>query len=145
MLKMKPEEREIQGFDDWILVAFLLNNLDSKYKEFVHRLVTQLDDIPNSDKTVTLLHQEDRLQKRDLKEQAMAAAMKKFNKSQEEKKHASYNESSRGGRASGRGRGNNSNTRQFWSSYRQESQQQQLQRGRGRSRIYQGAQCRLMA
>ena len=33
--------------DDWMLVALLLNNLDSKYKEFFHRLVTQLDDMPN--------------------------------------------------------------------------------------------------
>ena len=54
--------------DDWILVSILLNNLDVKYKEFVHRLVTQLDGIPDFDRTVTLLLREDRLQKHLFKE-----------------------------------------------------------------------------
>ena len=54
--------------DDWILVSILLKNLGVKYKEFVHRLVTQLDDSPDFDRIVTLLHEEDRRQKRDRKE-----------------------------------------------------------------------------
>ena len=45
------------GLDDWILVALLLNNLDSKFKDFVHRLVTQLDDVPDFDRIVTLLRE----------------------------------------------------------------------------------------
>lgn len=95
--------------DDSILMALLLNNLDSKYKEIIHNLVTQLDDMPNFDKVVTLLHEEDdRLLKRE--EQAMAAAMRKFNREQEEKKNAGSNESGRVGRISGRGRGNNSDS-----------------------------------
>ena len=56
---------------------------------------------------VAVLHAEDRLQKRDHKEQTMAAAMRKFNKEQEEKKNTGSGESNRGGRNSGRGRGNN--------------------------------------
>ena len=51
--------------EEWILVAILLNNLDHKYKDFVRRMVTSLDDIPNFDKLVVLLHEEDRLLKRD--------------------------------------------------------------------------------
>ena len=49
--------------DDWILISILLKGLDVKYKEFVHRLVIQLDGIPDFDRIVTLLHEEDRLQK----------------------------------------------------------------------------------
>ena len=108
--KSKDLKRMGAPIDDWILVALLLNNLDSKYKDFVHRLVTSLDDVPNFDKIVTLLHEEDRLQKRDNKESAMAAALRKFNKDQEEKKNARSNDASRGGRGSGRGRGNAGNT-----------------------------------
>ena len=95
--------------EDWILVALLLNNLDSKYKDFVHRLLVQLDDTPDFDKIVSLLHEEDRLLKRDIKEQAMAAAMKKFNKEQEDEKNprSHSNDSGWGGRKSTRGRGNN--------------------------------------
>ena len=98
------------AIDNWILVALLLNNLDTKYKDFIHRLVTQLDDIPNFNKIVTLLHEEDRLLRKDVKEQAMAASLKRFHKEQEEKKNSrSGNDSGRGGKASGRGRGNNNN------------------------------------
>lgn len=87
--------------DDWILVSILLNNLYVKYKKYVHCLVTQLDDMPDSDRIVTLLHEEERLQKRHQKEQALAA-----------KRNARPSESSRGdstnrgGRNSGRGREN---------------------------------------
>ena len=91
--KSKDLKRMGAPIDEWILVTLLLNNLDSNFKDFVHRLVTQLDDLPDFDKIVTLLHEEDRLLKRD-------------HKKQEDKKTRS-NESSRGGRNSGRGRGSN--------------------------------------
>lgn len=79
-IKSKDLKRMGALIDGWILVALLLNNLDGKYKDFVHRLVLQLDDMPDFDKIVTLLHEEDRLLKRDNKEQAMAVAMKKYHK-----------------------------------------------------------------
>lgn len=96
--------------DSWILVTLLLKNLDGKYKDFVHRLVTQLDDTPDFDKIVTCLYEEDRRLKRDNKDQAMAAAMKKYNKEQEEKKASRGNNSNnRGRRKTGRGRGGHNN------------------------------------
>lgn len=66
--KSKDLKRMGAPIDEWILVALLLNNLDSKYKDFVHRLITSLDDVLNFDKIVTLLDEEDRLLKRDNKE-----------------------------------------------------------------------------
>lgn len=78
--KAKDLKRMEASIEDWILVALLLNNLNSKYKDFVHRLVTQLDNILDFDKIVTLLHEEDRLLKRDIKKQAMIASMRKFQK-----------------------------------------------------------------
>ena len=113
--KSKDLKRMGATIDSWILVALLLNNLDGKYKDFVHRLVTQLDDMPDFDKIVTLLHEEERLLKRDTKEIAMAAAVKRFQKEQEEKKKGNTNSNSgRGGRNTGQGRGgsnnNNNNT-----------------------------------
>lgn len=109
--KAKDLKRMRAPIEDWILVILLLNNLDSKYKDFVHRLVTQLDNMPDFDKIVTLLHEEDRLLKRDVKEQAITASMKRFQKEQEDKKNSrsNHNDSGRGGRTSGRGRGNNNN------------------------------------
>lgn len=110
--------------DEWILVALLLNNLNSKFKKFVHCLLTTLDDVPNFDKIVTLLHKEERLLKREVEESAKAAALKRFNKEQEDKKKSRGNHnnnsrgngnnnsgSGRGGRNSGGGRGcSNNNT-----------------------------------
>ena len=89
--KSKDLKRMGAPIDSWILAALLLNNLDGKYKDFVYCLVTQLDDLPDFDKIVTLLHEEDCLLKRDNKEQAMAASMKRYQKDQEEKKTARGN------------------------------------------------------
>ena len=66
--KAKDLKRMRAPIEDWILITLLLNNLDSKYKDFVYRLITQLDDMPDFNKIVTLLHEEDRLLKRDVKE-----------------------------------------------------------------------------
>ena len=103
--KSKDLKRMGAPIADWILVALLLNNLDSKFKDFVHRLITRLDELPDFDEIVTILHEEDRLQKRDNKDQAMAAAMRKFQKEQDEKKSKSNN-SNRGGRNPSTSRGN---------------------------------------
>ncbi|CAF9916357.1 hypothetical protein IMSHALPRED_003053 [Imshaugia aleurites] len=88
-IRTKSEElkRMGAGIDEWILVSLLLNNLGIKYKDFVHRQLTQSIDPPDFDKVVTLLHEEDRL-KRDNKEQAMAAASRNFKKKKEEKKNS---------------------------------------------------------
>ena len=47
--------------DDWILTSMLLHNLGTKYKDFVHRLLTQLSELPDFDRIVALLHEESRL------------------------------------------------------------------------------------
>ena len=108
--KSKDLRRMGAPIDSWILVALPLNNLDGKYKDFVHRLVTQLNDLPDFDKIVTLLHEKDRLLKRDNKEQAMVAAMRRYQKEQGEKKIVKgKNNQGRGGRPPGRGRGGNNN------------------------------------
>ena len=85
-IKSKDLKRMGAPIDDWILVALLLNNLDAKYKDFAHRLITQLGNLPDFDQIVNYLHEEDRLLKRDNKDQAMAAAMKKFQKEQDDRK-----------------------------------------------------------
>ena len=54
--------------DDWILISILLNNLDGKFRDFVHRLLTTLDNLSNFDKIVIILYEEDRLLKRDNKD-----------------------------------------------------------------------------
>ena len=66
--------------NSWILIALLLNNLNEKYKNFIHRLIIQLDDIPNFNKIVTLLYKKKRLLKRNIKEIAIIAAIKRFQK-----------------------------------------------------------------
>ena len=111
-IRTKSQDLKRMGapIDSWILVALLLNNLDGKYKDFVHCLVTQLNDLPDFGKIVTLLHEKDRLLKRDNEEQAMATAMRRYQKEQEEKKIVKGNNNQgRGGRPSGRGRGGNNN------------------------------------
>lgn len=103
--KSKDLKRMGAPIDSWILVALLLNNLDSKYKDFVHRQVVSLDEMPDFDKIVTLLHEEDRLLKKDNKEQAMAAAMKRFHKEQEDKKASKGGTSNRNSNTNSSGRG----------------------------------------
>ena len=110
--KAKDLKRMGAQIDDWILVWILLNNLDGKFRDFVHRLLTTLDELPNFDKIVTTLHEEDRLLKRDNKDQAMAAAMKRYQKEQEDKKASKSNNSgsntNNSNSNSTRGKGNNS-------------------------------------
>ena len=111
--KSKNLNRMEARIDEWILVSLLLNNLDIKYKNFVHRTITSLNEVPDFDKIVTLLHEEERLLKRDTKEQAMAAAMKRFKQEEDEKKTSGRGNSNRG-RGSTRGRGGrNNNTTQL--------------------------------
>ena len=58
----------------------LLNNLNSKYKDFVYRILTQLNDVLNFDKFVTLFYKKNRLFKKDIKEIIMIAIIKKYHK-----------------------------------------------------------------
>ena len=103
--KAKELKRMSAPIPDWILVTMLLNNLDGKFKEFVHRLLVHMKDkTPEFDEIVALLYEEERLLKKDTKEQALFTAMKKFNKDQDEKKRASlFNRGGSGGNS------NNSN------------------------------------
>ena len=108
--KSKDLSRIRARIDEWILVSLLLNNLDIKYKDFVHRTITSLNEVPDFDKIVTLLHEEERLLKRDTKEQAMAAAMKRFKQEEDEKKVSDRgNSNSNRDRDSTRDRGGRNN------------------------------------
>ena len=101
--KAKELNRMSAPIPDWILVTMLLNNLDGKFKEFVHRLLVHMKDkTPDFDEIVALLYDEERLLKKDTKDQALFKAMKKFNRDQEDKKRSSS--SKKGGSG-----GNNSN------------------------------------
>ena len=86
--KSKDLKRMGAPIADWILVALLLNNLGTKFKDFLHRLVTQFDDVPDFDRIVTLLHVEERLIERYNKESATTAAMKRFQEDQEKRKNS---------------------------------------------------------
>ena len=58
----------------------LLNNLNNKYKNFVHRILTQLNDILNFNKLITLFYKENRFFKKNIKEIIMIAIMKRYYK-----------------------------------------------------------------
>ena len=66
---------------DWILVSILLNNLDDKYIDFVHRIVVKATGEPDFEEVVKLLYKEDRQAKREVVSTAMAAARAKAQKS----------------------------------------------------------------
>lgn len=111
--KSKDLKRMGAPIDAWILVALLLNNLDGKYKDFVHRLVSSIDEVPDFERIVTMLREEEYLLKRDSNELAMAAALKNIYKEQDDKKSDrgnTNNNGGRGGRSRGRGRNTNTNT-----------------------------------
>ena len=75
-----------------MLVALLLNNLDGRYNDLRHRLqVQEGQKAPEFDTVSVLLREEERLHKKQTKEQALSANWKKFNKDQEEKKKGSSN------------------------------------------------------
>lgn len=57
--KAKELKRMSASIPDWILVTMLLNNLDGKFKDFVHRLLVHMKDkTPNFDEIVALLYEE---------------------------------------------------------------------------------------
>ena len=107
-IKSKDLKRMGSKVDNWILISMLLHNLGTKYKDFRHRIITQIGEIPDFDRIITLLHEEERLLKRDNKELVLAAALKKVSK------EVNRGEPNRGGRSNSsserRGRGNNNNT-----------------------------------
>ncbi|KAL9638201.1 MAG: hypothetical protein Q9164_001709 [Protoblastenia rupestris] len=67
--------------DDWILVSFLLGNLESKYSNFVQRTVVTLNTNPDFDSICTQLLEMERISKRNEQQTALAAVqIKKPNK-----------------------------------------------------------------
>lgn len=89
------------------MVAVLLDNVGEKYSQFVHRIVASRDEIPDFDKVVAMLYEEDRLLKSDNTNIAMAAAMKRYKKELEDKK--SSGKGNNNNTNSGRGGNNNTN------------------------------------
>ena len=82
----------------------LLNNLNEKFKEFVHGLLIHIKDKTlEFNEIIALLYEEERLLKKNIKEQALFSAINKFNKEQEEKKRSALFNRGRGGNS------NNSN------------------------------------
>ena len=67
---------------DWILVLILLNNLDDKYTDFVHRIVLTATGEPDFEEVVKLLYEED-MAKREVMSTAMAAARARGSKQTE--------------------------------------------------------------
>ena len=45
-------------------MILLLNNLNDKYKDFIHRILTQLNKISDFNKFITFIHEKDRLLKK---------------------------------------------------------------------------------
>ena len=66
------------AIDQWLMVAVLLDNVEENYPQFVHRVVASGDEVlvPDFDKVVTMLYEEDRLLKSDTWNIAIAAALK---------------------------------------------------------------------
>ena len=69
-----------KGQEDWLLTSILLNGLEGKHKDFVHRTIVALDKDPNFDDVVQMLFEDARLLKREQTASAMAAALKKAQK-----------------------------------------------------------------
>ena len=78
--KSKKLKRIKTPIEDWILMFILLNNLNNKYKNFVYRMLTQLNNVSNFDKLITFLHEKDRLFKRNIKEIIIIAIIKRYHK-----------------------------------------------------------------
>lgn len=107
--KAKDLRRMGATLDDWVIVSVLLNNLEGKFKDFVHRTVTALPITPDLEVLISTLYEEERLSKRDQSSSAMAAQMRKFQKEQANKSNNRGGGTNRGGgRPRGRG-GSNSN------------------------------------
>ena len=82
--KAKDLKRMGAGIEDWILVS-VIEHFGRKVQGLYAPFITSLD-VPEFDKTVTLLHEEERLNKRDNKDQAIAAAMKIFDKDEKKRR-----------------------------------------------------------
>lgn len=108
---LRARARELKkmnaAIDQWLMVAVLLDNVGKKYSQFVHRIVASRDEIPDFDKVVAMLYEEDRLLKSDNTNIAMAAAMKRYKKELEDKK--SSGKGNNNNTNSGRGGNNNTN------------------------------------
>ena len=61
-------------------MTLLLNNLNDKYKNFVYRIFTQLNEVLDFNKFITFFHEENRFLKRDIKKIIIIAVIKRFNK-----------------------------------------------------------------
>ena len=72
-------------------MILLLNNLNNKYKDFVYRMFTQLNEVLNFNKFITFLYKKDRFLKRNIKKIIMIAVIKKFNKKEKNKKKENNN------------------------------------------------------
>ena len=95
-----PGARDLARMDaaieEWQVVSILINNLEGRYKGFVHRMITSVKELPSFGNVVPVLLEEERLVKRDNKEHAMSASTR--------------NDSQLGGNrnnSKARGRGNN--------------------------------------
>ena len=80
-IRSKAKELKEMGspIDEWIVVSILLSNLDAKYKDFKHRLLTSgLEKNPSFDQVIPLLREEERLLKRESKDQACIRCGLKF-------------------------------------------------------------------
>ncbi len=77
-IRSKAKELQEVGYPvpEWILVSILLHNLDSKYKDVVYRLLTSTQQDLLLDQVVPVLHEEERLLKRETKAHAMTVASK---------------------------------------------------------------------
>ena len=100
---LRSRSRELKKMNapisEWLMVAVLLDNLGEKYSSFVHRIVASRDEVPEFDKVVTMLYEEDRLLKSDKHNIAMAAAAKnKGNGNSNGKGNNRGGSNSRGGR-----------------------------------------------
>jgi len=56
-----------------VYVSILLNNLNSRFKDFIYRTVTTIKEIPDFKDVVKMLYKEERLNKRENTTQAIAA------------------------------------------------------------------------
>ena len=79
-IKSKKFKRIKISIKSWILIFVLLNNLNNKYKNFIYRILTQLNDVLNFNKFITLFYKEDRFFKRNIKKIIMIVVIKKYHK-----------------------------------------------------------------
>ena len=93
-IRFKTKELKEMGssIEEWIVVSILLSNLDTKYKDFKHRLLASgLEKNPSFEQVIPLLHEEEeRLLKRENEDQAaLATASNSKGKSQNNRDNSS--------------------------------------------------------